>query len=59
VKELEAVRLDLKGMSQGQIASVFQYNYPVFTDDFMFRLRPDDFEDLRTNYSYRKEFYID
>ena len=46
-------------MSQGQIASIFQYNYPVFTDDFMFRLRPDDFEDLRTNYSYRKEFYID
>ena len=59
VEELEAVRLDLKGMSQGQIASIFQYNYPVFTDDFMFRLRPDDFEDLRTNYSYRKEFYID
>ena len=59
VKELEAVRLDVKGMNQGQIASVFQYNYPVFTDDFMFRLRPDDFEDLRTNYSYRKEFYVE
>ena len=59
VDELEAVRLDVKGMSQGQIASVFQYNYPVFTDDFMFRLRPDDFEYLRSNYSYRKEFYID
>lgn len=58
VKELEAVRLDLSGMTQGQITSVFQYNYPVFTDDFMFRLAPGDFEKLRTEYSYRREFYF-
>ena len=58
VKELEAARLDLSGMTQGQIASVFQYNYPVFTDDFMFRVAPEDFEKLRTNYNYRREYYI-
>jgi len=58
VQELEAVRLNLSGMNQGQIASIFQYNYPVFTDDFMFRINPDGFEALRTNYSYRREFYI-
>ena len=58
VKELEAVRLDLTGLTQGQIASVFQYNYPIFTDDFMFRLRPDSFEQLRSGYRYRREFYI-
>jgi len=58
VKELEAVCLDLSGMNQGQIASVFQYNYPVFTDDFIFRMDPLSFEKLRTEYSYRREFYI-
>ncbi len=58
VKELEAVKLDLKGMSQGQRASLIQYNYPVFTDDFMFRSNPGDFEKLRSNYSYRREFYV-
>ena len=58
VKELEAVRLDLTGMTQGQITAAFQYNYPVFTDDFMFRVRPDAFEQLRSDYRYRREFYI-
>lgn len=59
VAELEAVRLDIHGKSQGQIASLFQYNYPIFTDDFMFRVNPDGFVDLRANYSYRREFFID
>ena len=54
----EAVKLDLGGMSQGQIASILQYNYPVFTDDFMFRMDPDGFESLRNNYSYRREIYF-
>ncbi len=58
VKELEAVKLDLIGMTQGQRTSVFQYNYPIFTDDFMFRVNPDGFERLRANYSYRREFYV-
>lgn len=57
--ELEAVRLDIHGKNQGQIASLFQYNYPIFTDDFMFRVNPDGFVDLRANYSYRREFFID
>ncbi|MDO5442281.1 MAG: 4-phosphoerythronate dehydrogenase [Bacteroidia bacterium] len=59
VAELEAVKLDIHGKSQGQIASLFQYNYPIFTDDFMFRVNPDGFVDLRANYSYRREFFID
>ncbi|MBR1871658.1 MAG: 4-phosphoerythronate dehydrogenase [Bacteroidales bacterium] len=57
--ENEAVRLDLRGMRQGEITSVFQYNYPVFTDDFMFRMHPGDFERLRSEYKYRREVYID
>ena len=30
-----------------------------FTDDFMFRMHPEDFEKLRSNYQYRREFYVD
>jgi erythronate-4-phosphate dehydrogenase len=59
IKELEAVKLDVRGKSQGQIASLFQYNYPIFIDDFMFRIDPDGFVGLRENYSYRREFFID
>ena len=59
VKELEAVKLDVRGKSQGQIASLFQYNYPIFIDDFMFRVNPGGFGSMRENYSYRREFFID
>lgn len=51
-------KLDLKGKSQGEIAASFQYNYPVFTDDFMFRTNPELFEQLRQDYRYRREIYI-
>ena len=57
--ENEAVKLDLKGLRQGEIAAVFQYNYPIFTDDFMFRLEPENFEQLRSEYKYRREVFID
>ena len=56
--DLESIRLDLKGKTQGEIASVLQYNYPIFTDDFMFRMNPENFESLRSNYQYRREFYV-
>ena len=39
-------------------AATFQYKYPIFTDDFMFRLHPESFEKLRSEYKYRREFYI-
>ena len=58
VPELEPILLDITGMSQGQIAATFQYNYPVLTDDFLFRLDPDGFEAMRTAYQYRREFSI-
>ena len=57
--ENEAVKLDLRGMNQGEIAAVFQYNYPIFTDDFMLRLHPEDFDRLRSEYNYRREVFID
>ena len=45
-------------MSQGEIAAIFQYNYPVFTDDFILRMNPENFEKIRTEYQYRREFYL-
>ena len=58
LEELEAVKLDVAGLTQGEITSVFQYNYPIFTDDFMFRVNPDKFDELRHMYRYRREFFI-
>ena len=58
IMEYQAVKLDVTDKSQGQIAAMLQYNYPIFTDDFMFRMNPTKFEELRTNYQYRREFFI-
>ena len=55
----EPVLLDLKGKNHGEIAAVFQYNYPIFTDDFRFRMEPDKFEKLRSEYQYRREVYVE
>ena len=56
----EPVKLDLKGKNHGEIAAVFQYNYPIFTDDFRLRMNPEGFEKLRAEYQYRREIiYID
>ena len=56
---LKPVGIDLKGKTQAEIAAVLQYNYPIFTDDFLFRSSPDSFEQLRGEYTYRREFYIE
>ena len=53
------VQLDLKGKTQGEVAAVFQYNYPIFTDDFRFRMEPHNFEKMRSNYQYRREIYVE
>lgn len=53
------VLLDLKGKTQGEVAAVFQYNYPIYTDDFRFRMEPHKFEKLRSDYQYRREIYVD
>lgn len=58
LEELSAVHLDVSGRTQGEIASVIQYNYPIFTDDFLLRTNPDSFESIRSEYQYRKEFFF-
>ena len=55
----EPVLLDLKGKNHGEIAAVFQYNYPIFTDDFRLRMDPSRFEKLRAKYQYRREIYVE
>ncbi len=55
----EPVFLDLKGKNHGEIAAVLQYNYPIFTDDFRFRMEPHKFEKLRSEYQYRREIYVE
>ena len=55
VPEHEPVKLDLRDKKQGEVAAVFQYNYPIFTDDFRFRMEPGNFEKMRSNYQYRRE----
>lgn len=57
--EYEPVKLDLTGMKQGEIAALFQYNYPIFTDDFRFRMEPGNFEKMRSEYQYRREIIIE
>ena len=58
-ENLKPVGIGLLGKTQGEIAAILQYNYPIFTDDFLFRSSPDSFEKLRSEYNYRREFYID
>lgn len=53
------VHLDLGGRTQGQITSIFQYNYPIFADDFLFRMDPGNFEGMRSSYQYRREIQVD
>lgn len=59
IPDHDPVLLDLKGKNHGQIAAVFQYNYPIFTDDFRFRMAPRKFEELRSEYKYRREIYVE
>ena len=56
---LKPKAINIQGKTQGEIAAALQYNYPIFTDDFMFRVNPQDFEKLRSEYNYRREFYFE
>ncbi|MGN0189499.1 MAG: 4-phosphoerythronate dehydrogenase [Candidatus Cryptobacteroides sp.] len=57
--EHQPIKLQLAGKTQGEITAVFQYNYPIFTDDFMFRMNPSNFEKMRSDYQYRREIFVE
>ena len=59
IPDHDPLQLDLKDKTHGERAAVFQYNYPIFTDDFRFRMEPDSFEKLRSEYQYRREVYVE
>lgn len=54
-KDKEVAIIDFAGMNQSEIASVLQENYPIFEDDRAFRSAPERFEQLRSEYDYRRE----
>ena len=56
---LKPKAINVQGKTQGEIAAALQYNYPIFTDDFLFRVNPSNFEKLRSEYNYRREFYFE
>lgn len=58
IEGMDSIYVEVLGKTQGQIASIFQYNYPIFTDDFLFRVAPENFNELRKTYKYRREFHI-
>ncbi len=58
-EEHKPLKLELHGKNHGEIAAVFQYNYPIFTDDFRFRMEPHKFEKLRSEYQYRRDIYVE
>ena len=45
-ENLQPVSIDMEDKTQGEIAAILQYNYPIFTDDFLFRSNPSSFEKL-------------
>ena len=58
IEGMDSIHVDVIGKSQGEIASIFQYNYPIFTDDFLLKMAPWAFSDLRIKYKYRREFHV-
>lgn len=50
--------LDFKGLNKEQINEQLLGIFPIFEDDYNLRSNPSDFEYLRSNYKYRREFYV-
>ena len=50
--------LDFSGLNKEQINEQLVGIFPIFEDDYNLRSNPGDFEYLRSNYKYRREFYV-
>ena len=50
--------LDFSGLNKEQISEQLVRIFPIFEDDYNLRSNPRDFEYLRSNYKYRREFYV-
>lgn len=50
--------LTLKGLSQEKIYENLNNIFPIFEESKLLRDSPADFEKIRSNYKYRREFYV-
>lgn len=50
--------LSFYGSDNGEICRQLTGFFPIFEDDSNLRQNPHDFEKLRSNYKYRREFYV-
>lgn len=50
--------LNLSGANKEEICKQLTGFFPIFEDDYNLRSNPADFEKLRSNYKYRREFYV-
>ncbi len=51
-------RLNLQNLEQEQIAKQLLEIFPIFEDSKRLKDGPENFEQLRNNYNYRREFYV-
>lgn len=49
---------NFEGLNKEQISEQLVGIFPIFEDDYNLRNNPSDFEYLRSNYKYRREFYV-
>ena len=50
--------IDFEGLYNLQVSEKLTGIFPIFEDDFNLRTNPNSFEQLRSNYNYRQEFYV-
>lgn len=50
------IGLDNKNICE--IATILENIFPIFEEDFKLKENPQNFEQLRSNYKYRREFYV-
>ncbi len=50
--------LDLCGLNKEQVSEQLTDIFPIFDDVLDLRKNPENFEKLRSNYNYRREFYV-
>lgn len=50
--------LELKGIEQEEISRILTAIFPIFEESRELKENPGDFEKIRSNYKYRREFYV-
>lgn len=56
--EEDRVKLNFENKSEAEVSAMLNNIYDVSADNESLKARPQDFETLRSNYNYRREFYV-